>query len=138
MTELRSVEQEYILVIEDDRAIQDVLQVIFAEEGWQMVGATDGPTGLDQAREHEPSLVILDMNVPLLPGELVAQELHLLYNGIPILVVTANAQIREDARRARAFGYIKKPFSLNALIAAVNAGFTRGRGTAPCSLQEFA
>ncbi len=125
-------------MIEDDPVIQDVLQLIFAEEGWQMVGATDGPAGLDRAREHEPSVVILDMNVPLLPGELVAQELHLLYSGIPILVVTANAQIQDDARRARAFGYVKKPFTLNALITAVNAGFTRRREVSTRALQEFA
>lgn len=128
----------YILVIEDDPVIQELFRVILSAEGWRTVRVTDGPTGLDWARAHEPSMVILDMNVSLLHGEQIAEELHRLYNGIAILVVSASTQIRQNARNARAFGYLKKPFDLNALITAVHVGFTRGRVLEPGPAREFA
>ncbi len=128
----------YILMIEDDPAIQELVRALLSAEGWRTVGVTDGPAGLDWARAHEPSMVILDMNVPLLHGEQIAEELHRLYNGIAILVVSASTQIRQNARHARAFGYLKKPFALNALITAVHVGFTRGRVLEPGLAREFA
>jgi DNA-binding response OmpR family regulator len=117
----------YILVIEDDVSIQQLYQWALAEEGWQSVGASNGVAGLEQAREREPSLVILDMNLPGLHGEAVADELHRLYDGIPILVVTSNIHAEENARKARAFGYLRKPFDLNALLVSVSFGLEQGR-----------
>jgi len=127
MNPAKQIDPGYILVVEDDPDIRELLRVVLVAEGWQTVEVTDGLAALEQAREHEPSVVLLDMDLPRLHGELVADELQQLYDDIAILVITASIQIREQARKARAFGYLKKPFDVNALIAAVGVGLNRGR-----------
>lgn len=127
MNPVKQIDPGYILVVEDDPDIRELLRVVLAAEGWQTVEVTDGLAALEQAREHEPSVVLLDMDLPRLHGEFVADELQHLYDDIAILVITASTQIREQARKARAFGYLKKPFDVNAVIAAVGVGLNRGR-----------
>ncbi len=93
-----------VLVIDDE-----------APMGMQVIEAADGPTGLEQAREHTPDVVLLDVMMPGLDGWRVAE--HLLdderTNEIPIIFLTARAEFRDRARGLDIGGvdYVTKPFN---------------------------
>src|SRR5690349_24367507 len=77
--------------------------------------AADGPSGLEQAREHCPDVVLLDVMMPGLDGWRVAEELleDEGTRGIPIIFLTARAEFRDRARGLDIGGldYVTKPFN---------------------------
>jgi two-component system, OmpR family, response regulator len=116
-------------VIEDDPEVSQVIAWVLEDHGWSTDVAVDGEQGVARAVHRKPSLVVLDINLPKLSGEAVADRLHALYNGIPILVVTANDTAKDSAQRARACGYLRKPFELEALVTSVERGLEGGRSS---------
>jgi DNA-binding response OmpR family regulator len=84
-------------------------------EGMDVLEAADGPTGLEQAREQDPDVVLLDVMMPGLDGWRVAE--HLLEDertsDIPIIFLTARAEFRDRARGLDIGGvdYVTKPFN---------------------------
>ena len=118
--------QERILVIEDEEVLRETIQWMLEEEGWIVETATNGREALRLVERSRPSLVILDISLPLVSGDSVAVEVQRRYNGsIPILVITADGRAETKARRVGAFDYLSKPFDLDALIAAVQQGLSR-------------
>jgi DNA-binding response OmpR family regulator len=117
----------HILVIDDDREVSEIIRWVLENEGWSTDAAWDGEQGVAKATDREPSLVVLDMSLPKLSGDMVANHLHALYDDIPILVVTANGTASASAQKACAFGYLTKPFDLDALVSSVRTGLTSGR-----------
>ena len=104
-----------VLVIDDEAPIRLLCRVNLEAEGMQVIEAADGPTGLEQAREHTPDVVLLDVMMPGLDGWRVAE--HLLdderTNEIPIIFLTARAEFRDRARGLDIGGvdYVTKPFN---------------------------
>ena len=104
-----------VLVIDDEAPIRLLCRVNLEAEGMTVIEAADGPTGLDQAREHTPDVVLLDVMMPGLDGWRVAE--HLLEdertNEIPIIFLTARAEFRDRARGLDIGGvdYVTKPFN---------------------------
>jgi CheY-like chemotaxis protein len=112
-----------VLVVDDDPDLRLTIQWVLEDEGFQVVTASDGREALDRSRRHRPSLVVLDMGLPVVDGFGVAAGLQETYGGaVPILVVTADGRAAEKAARVGAFAYLKKPFDLDALIASVQRG----------------
>src|SRR5436305_6170557 len=104
-----------VLVIDDEAPIRLLCRVNLEAEGMVVFEAADGPAGLEQAREHTPDVVLLDVMMPGLDGWRVAE--HLLEdertNEIPIIFLTARAEFRDRARRLDIGGvdYVTKPFN---------------------------
>jgi len=104
-----------VLVIDDEAPIRLLCKVNLEAEGMEVLEAADGPTGLDQAREAKPDVVLLDVMMPGLDGWRVAE--HLLEdertNAIPIIFLTARAEFRDRARGLDIGGvdYVTKPFN---------------------------
>jgi DNA-binding response OmpR family regulator len=104
-----------VLVIDDEAPIRLLCRVNLEAEGMQVIEAADGPAGLEQAREHTPDVVLLDVMMPGLDGWRVAE--HLLdderTNEIPIIFLTARAEFRDRARGLDIGGvdYVTKPFN---------------------------
>ena len=117
---------ERILIIEDDQAILKVLQRGLAYEGYTVDVATDGRTGLNQAHDHHPDLVIIDWMLPGMDGLEVCRRLRL-QGGLPILMLTAKDTIQDRVQGldAGADDYIVKPFNLDELTARIRALFRR-------------
>ncbi|MGB7872740.1 MAG: response regulator transcription factor [Anaerolineales bacterium] len=113
---------ERILIIEDDQAILKLLQRGLAYEGYTVDTAMDGRTGLIQARDHTPDLVILDWMLPGMDGLDVCHRLRT-GGSIPILMLTAKdtVQDRVQGLDAGADDYMVKPFNLDELLARVRA-----------------
>jgi two-component system response regulator MprA len=113
---------ERILIVEDDPAILKILQRGLAYEGYTVDVAIDGRAGLNQARDHHPDLVILDLMLPGMDGLEVCRRLR---SGgtLPILMLTAKDAIQDRVQGldAGADDYLVKPFNLDELTARIRA-----------------
>jgi two-component system phosphate regulon response regulator PhoB len=104
-----------VLVIDDEAPIRLLCRVNLEAEGMKVIEAADGPTGLEQAREEVPDVVLLDVMMPGLDGWRVAEQLleDERTNEIPIIFLTARAEFRDRARGLDIGGvdYVTKPFT---------------------------
>lgn len=111
---------EKILVVEDEKVLQETLAYNLKKEGYETRTAGDGVEGLKLAREWQPDLVLLDVMLPLLDGFEVCKRIRA-DSDIPILLLTARA---EEIDRVIGFeigadDYVTKPFSMRELMARV-------------------
>jgi DNA-binding response OmpR family regulator len=112
-----------ILIIEDELPMRTALADCLENEGYRVLSAADGASGLDKAIAEKPDLILLDLMMPRLDGFTVCAELRRLGHATPILILTAKGQV-EDRVRGLDLGaddYLVKPFSLNELLARVRA-----------------
>lgn len=117
-----------ILVIEDDRDIEELLQFFLEDNGYQVAIARDGLEGITMFREGGFSLILLDIMLPKIDGyavcELVRKE-----SDIPIIMVTALSD-EEDQMKGLdllADDYITKPFSMPVLLRKIGAVLRRSQ-----------
>ncbi len=126
MTTQTVTEKRTILVIEDDAAMSQLIQLYLEHEGYEAVVAPDGHAGLDLAHSRAPSLIILDMMLPGIDGSEVCRVLRM-DSDVPVIVVTA--RVDEEERLAGldlgADDYVTKPFSPRELMARVRAVLRR-------------
>jgi two-component system cell cycle response regulator DivK len=113
------VSSERILVIEDNpknmKLVRDVLQF----SGYEVIEATSGEDGVRLARQHEPDLILMDLQLPGIDGMEALRQIRAGNgaNPVPVLAVTASA-MDEDRDRAYAAGfdgYVQKPISVRGL-----------------------
>jgi DNA-binding response OmpR family regulator len=122
-----------VLVIDDEAPIRLLCRVNLEAEGIKVLEASDGPQGLDLARDERPDVVLLDVMMPGLDGWRVAEELldDDRTRGIPIIFLTARAEFRDRARGLDIGGvdYVTKPFNpleLAPLVRGLLARIDRG------------
>jgi two-component system, OmpR family, phosphate regulon response regulator PhoB len=109
-----------VLVIEDERALVEVLSYNLEREGFDVLVAYDGQEGLRQAQLKLPDLVVLDLMLPLKPGLEVCRELRMgpRTREIPIVMVTAKTEESDElvGFATGADDYVTKPYSMKVLI----------------------
>jgi CheY-like chemotaxis protein len=110
-----------ILLVEDDPDVRDSLQDILEDEGYDVIPASNGKQALDFLTLNDPpraDLVILDLVMPMVSGwevlDRIAAEPRLA--GVPVIVLSALA----TPRPARAQGFVRKPFSVEAFVGEVH------------------
>lgn len=118
-----------ILIVEDEIPMRTALADILASEGYRVLTAADGAAGLNRAIEETPDLLLLDVMLPKLDGYALCAELRRLGVGIPVLMVTAKAQVhdRVTGLDSGSDDYLVKPFSTDELLARVRALLRRTR-----------
>ena len=120
-----------ILVIEDEPAIITSVSYSLRKEGYEVVTATDGQTGLETARRDTPDLIVLDVMLPRLTGLDVCRAIRsspsALLQNIPIIMLTARTEEvdRVVGLEIGADDYLTKPFSMRELVARVKAMLRR-------------
>ena len=104
-----------VLVIDDEAPIRLLCRVNLEAEGMSVLEAADGPAGLEAARAEGPDVILLDVMMPGKDGWRVAEELleDERTAGIPIVFLTARAELRDRARGLDLGGvdYVTKPFN---------------------------
>ncbi len=112
-----------ILVIEDRREVLDVLQRTLHDNGFRVLTAADGDTGLQIALDAKPDLIILDIGLPKRNGLAVARELRSRAFTAPVLMLTARDTVPDKVQglEAGADDYLAKPFDYDELLARVRA-----------------
>jgi two-component system, OmpR family, response regulator len=112
-----------ILVIEDEPGIVDFLERGLGAHGFDVLTATDGDTGIEQALSADIDLVVLDLMLPGRSGLEVLERLRKSKPVLPVIVLTALNEVeqRVTGLDAGAADYIVKPFSLSELAARIRA-----------------
>jgi DNA-binding response OmpR family regulator len=106
-----------VLIVEDDTDLRQTIQWTLEDEGFVVETAGDGREALERATLRKPSLVVLDMGLPILDGNGVAAGLRATYGEtVTILTMTADGHAADKAARIGAVGYLSKPFDLDDLI----------------------
>jgi two-component system alkaline phosphatase synthesis response regulator PhoP len=120
-----------ILIVEDEPDMVLGLKDNFEFEGYEVVTASDGATGLERARSQKPDLVILDIMLPKLSGLEVCKALRGEGFEAPIVMLTARGQEIDKVvgLELGADDYVTKPFSIRELLARVRAILRRTEGT---------
>jgi CheY-like chemotaxis protein len=116
-----------VLVVDDEMAIRDVIADALQLEGYPVATASNGIEALNVVERERPSVVLLDMRMPLLDGWGFARELQSRGIQVPIICLTAAQNARRWADEIGAATYLAKPFDLNDLLDVVE-GFCRGAG----------
>jgi DNA-binding response OmpR family regulator len=112
----------YILIVEDDFDIREALTQILEEEGYAVRGAANGREALDVATaDSPPSLIVLDLMMPVMNGwQFRAEQLkNARLAAVPVLVISADPHLQSKAASLGVAGLLKKPISLDELLAAV-------------------
>lgn len=105
-----------IIIIEDDLNILEAMQMILEDEGYEVVGLTNGRNlKIDGSM---PDLMLLDVFLPDVSGEEIAIRLksEAKTRSLPIILISGNNNLREIAKRTRADGYLEKPFELTDVV----------------------
>lgn len=112
-----------LLVLEDEKEISDCLKEFLESENLSVQTAGNGKEALDILKYSPlPDLILLDMKMPEMNGWQFASEFHRLYGkSIPILVMSAAAQVELRAKEVGASEFIGKPFDLNDLIQKIHS-----------------
>lgn len=118
--------EKVALVIEDDKSVSQLIRLYLAEDGYRVLNAQDGLSGLRMAIEDSPDIVLLDLNLPGMDGIEVCRNIRE-KSDLPVIMVTA--RVEEDERLGGldmgADDYVSKPFSPRELVARVNAVLRR-------------
>ena len=109
-----------ILVIDDEPGIRSLVKDWLGSKGYDVIGAEDGLEGLKKAETERPSVIILDIMMPVMDGFTVLQRLK---NGpdtwrIPVIMLTERRETEtiDQATAAGAIDYVMKPFSVEELL----------------------
>ncbi len=111
---------EPILIIEDNEQNMYLMRFLLQKHGFAVVEAHDGPAGIELARCAPPRAILLDIQLPLLDGYAVAEELRRIpaLDRVPIIAMTSYAMVgdRERCLNTGMDGYLSKPFDPQTLL----------------------
>ena len=121
--------QKTILVVEDDPGLLATLEFNLEVAGYRALTASDGATALDIRRSSDVDLIILDLSLPVMGGMQVCKALRETGDVVPIIMLTAwhEEHDRVNGLRSGADDYVTKPFSLQELMARVEAQLRRSQ-----------
>lgn len=105
--------QEKIVVIDDERAVLELCQIILGSKGYEVRTASSGPEGLQLIEDFKPALVLLDYMMPGMDGMEVLSEIKNTYEDIYVVMFTGKGSesVAVEVMKAGASDYILKPFN---------------------------
>ena len=91
-----------VMIVDDNAVIRRMIRAIFEAEDWEVFDAADGAAGVEKARQVKPSLIILDLTMPVMNGLEAARRLKALMPHIPLLMFTnhVGGMVEKEARSA--------------------------------------
>jgi DNA-binding response OmpR family regulator len=116
-----------VLLVEDERKLRDLVRSYLERAGFTVLSTGSGAEAITLAASASPDLVVLDLGLPDIPGEVVARELRAT-GSVPVLMLTAKSS-EDDRIRGLELGaddYVTKPFSPRELVLRVQAILRRG------------
>jgi CheY-like chemotaxis protein len=127
-----------LLYVEDNPANMKLVERLIARRpGMSMLQAVDATSGIEIARRLQPTVILMDINLPDMTG---LEALRILHEDpatahIPVIAISANAMPRdiEQGIRAGFLRYLTKPIKVNAFMAALNAAVELAQGDAVSS-----
>jgi DNA-binding response OmpR family regulator len=128
----------HILVVEDEKQLARHIVQALTRHGHNASGVHDGAEALEAAIDHPPDLIVLDLNLPGLDGLSVLAALRDAGNPARILILTARGEVDQRVKglNAGADDYMAKPFSMDELVARIEALGRRGATPTAADLLE--
>jgi CheY-like chemotaxis protein len=108
-----------ILIVEDEFAIADLLEMVLVSEGYEVVTASNGQQGLDRlANGSRPDLIISDYMMPVLDGAGMIQMMreNAAHRDIPCIIISAVPEASVRQRIQDYASFVRKPFQLNKMV----------------------
>lgn len=127
-------QKKTILIVEDEKSIVDILRFNLEKEGYSVLCAYDGETGLEQSRKETVDLILLDVMLPKRNGFDICRQLREEGRPTPIIMLTAREEEGDKVQGLElgADDYVTKPFSMRELVARVRANLRRtGMASSP-------
>jgi len=111
-----------ILIVDDEAGIRESLSDILADEGYQILLAETGEQGIEMRREHEPSLVMLDIWLPGIDGLEVLKQMKRESPELSVIMISGhgNIEMAVKASREGAYDFLEKPLSLERVVLTVS------------------
>jgi CheY-like chemotaxis protein len=108
-----------ILVVDDGRENRELLRVVLGDAGLDMVEAENGAIGLERAAEHDPDLILMDIQMPVMDGITATKTLRQRGFTKPVLALTANAMkgFEREIEEGGFTGHMTKPIDIDVLLA---------------------
>lgn len=116
-----------ILVVDDEKAQREILELILSEEGYNVTTASSGEAALKLAKEKRFDLALSDLKMTGMDGLELLQQLLAYDSAIIVILLTAHGSIdsAKDALRSGAFDYLQKPYDRDALLEVVNRALAK-------------
>lgn len=120
-----------ILIVEDQKDLNDMVALALKEAGYETQAAYDGLYAMKQLKRNEYELLLLDIMLPYKSGDQVLKELRT-FSDIPVIVMSAKDMVgtKVDLLKLGADDYVTKPFDLDEVVARVESNLRRTRITA--------
>ncbi len=117
-----------ILVVDDEAPMRKNIVDLFSSDGYITFEASDGMQGIEFVKSNNPSLILLDINLPKMDGITALQEIKKINPDIPVIVFTAygTSERAIEAMKCGAFDYMEKPFDLEEFKMAVSRALNYG------------
>ena len=124
-----------IFYIEDEPYLGRIVKDTLENQGYQLVWETDGTRVLETLGNFDPDICILDIMLPHVDGYELCQQIKAVKPGLPVIFLTAKTETSDLVRGFEAGGtdYIRKPFSIEEVIARIENQLAIGKGRAPNS-----
>ena len=124
-----------IFYIEDEPYLGRIVKDTLENQGYQLVWETDGTRVLETLGNFDPDICILDIMLPHVDGYELCQQIKAVKPGLPVIFLTAKTETADLVRGFEAGGtdYIRKPFSIEEVIARIENQLAIGKGRAPNS-----
>ncbi len=122
-----------LLLVEDDRLLSDALSRMLETAGYTVYVTAFGEDAVDLARAYRFDVVLLDLSLPDMSGQIVLQKLRLARPEAPVIILSGETALES---KLEGFGdgaddYVTKPFHRDELLARINAVLRRARASAP-------
>lgn len=118
-----------VLIAEDEKVTRTTLARILEKDGLQVIQANDGRQAMDLFRRESPSVVLLDMMMPVMGGMDTMRELKELDPSVPVIIVTAHGDISTavETMKLGAYDFLVKPVEPGKLIISVRRALEKRR-----------
>lgn len=124
---MMKMQKPTILIVDDEQQMRHLIKLSLQREGYMCIEASNGEEALDELAHMLPSLILIDVMMPIMDGFTLAERIRSVHPSIPIIFLTARGDEFDRIHGLKIGGddYIVKPFSSGELIARIEAVLRR-------------
>ncbi len=109
-----------VLVVDDDEAMCELLRQALSDQGYAVATVPHGAAALELVKHHQPAVILVDLRMPIMDGwAFVEQYRRMADPPASIVLLSAVKDLEATAKRLGAEAYVRKPFQIEELAAAV-------------------